>query len=192
MAVTIPTIPAGTSTEITLRSSSTDLTPYLGGPTQRIARMGDRWLYKVECRPMKVVEAGAVIAALVSGLSEKVLCPIVQDGVDLSGYSNGAVVGAVTGGSTLTHSGGGATKYVGQFFSIVKSGVRYLHMVTGVSGSGNSVLTFRPMLKVPLAGGEVLEFGAPKIEGFVDGNEQTWTVGLVSNLGVTFQIVEAQ
>lgn len=138
---------------------------------------------------MNPAQAGVFVAVLIQGLTQKIIAPVVQNGFDLSAYSNGTVSGAVAGGNQLVHAGGGATKQVGQFFSIVKSGVRYLHMITNVSGS---TLTFTPSLKTPLAGGETLEFGAPKIEGFIDGREQAWTIGLVSDVGAAFRIVEAQ
>lgn len=189
MAILFPAFPDSVSTKITLRSSSADLNPHLGGPIQRVSRAGDRWLLDVDLQPMRVDQAGAIVAALVAGVGEKLLCPIKQNGLDLSGYSNGTVVGAVAGGTSLTHSGGGPAKKVGQFFSMVVGGVRYLHMITAVGGA---TLTFRPMLKKPLAGGEVLEFGDPKIEGFIDGNEQSWTIGRVANVGASFRILEAQ
>jgi hypothetical protein len=188
MAVVIPTLPDATSTEITLNSSATDQRPYLGGPIQRISRMGDKWSVKVECRTMHVRQASVLVAILLQGLSEKVLLEVREPGQNLSTYTDGTVTGAAAG-RTLTHAGGGAVKFPGQFFSVVKDGVRYLHKITGVSGQ---VLTFLPMLKVPLTGGEVLEFGAPKIEGFLSGNSQSWTVGRVANTGVTFIVDEAQ
>lgn len=188
MAVVIPTLPDPASVEITLNSSATTQNPYLGGPQQRISRMGDKWSVKVECRPMHIRQASVLNAVLLQGLSEKVLLEVRETGQNLTAYSDGAVVGSAAGRS-LTHSGGGAAKFAGQFFSVVKNGVRYLHKITGVSGQ---VLTFLPMLKVPLTGGEVLEFGAPKIEGFLSGNSQSWTVGLVANTGVTFIVEEAQ
>ncbi|MCB4861976.1 hypothetical protein K7W03_20500 [Sphingobium sp. PNB] len=188
MAITIPTLPKYLSTDITLRTSATDQTPYLGGPTQRIARLGDRWVYKVVCQDMRADQAGLILAALNGGLSDKVVCEVRQNGVDLSAYSNGTVVGAASG-RTLNHSGGGGTKFVGQYFSLVKNGVRYLHQITAVAGT---VLTFAPMLKVTVSGGEVLEFGSPKIEGFLDGKEQTYTVGFLGNVTLGFSIVEGQ
>lgn len=187
MAVVIPPIPVANSTTISLKSSAVDQTPYLGGPVQRLARMGDRWAYNVDCRPMHAGQAGPLIAALVQGLSAKVLCTLNIPGFDFSKYSNGAVVNGA--GRTLTHSGGGAAKVVGQYFSLVKNGVRYVHMVTAVSGQ---TINFVPALKVPIAAGDVLEFGVPKIEGYLEGNEQNWTIGLVANLGLTFRINEAQ
>jgi len=188
MAVVIPSNFAASSTEITLKSSATVHNPTLGGPSQRIARMGDRWSYKCDVAPMRSREAAPFVATLLQGLSDKVIVEVRQDGVDLSAYSNGTVVGAASGRS-LDHAGGGPAKFVGQFFSVIKNGVRYLHQVTGVSGAR---LTFLPMLKVALVGNETLEFGNPKLEGFLDGNSQSWTVGRVANLGLTFTVTEAQ
>ncbi len=188
MATVIPSNFVAASTEITLKSSATQHNPTLGGPSQRIARMGDRWSYKVDVAPMRTRQAGPFVTALLAGLSEKVLIEVRQTGVDLTAYSSGTVTGAASG-RTLVHSGGGPTKFVGQFFSVVKNGVRYLHQITAVAGS---TLTFLPMLKVGLTGGETLEFGSPKLEGFIDGNSQSWTVGRVANLGTSFVVVEAQ
>lgn len=189
MAVVIPSnFAVYSTTQIDLTTSATQQKPYLGGPTQRIARMGDRWTYKVDCHPMRSRQAGPFLTALLQGLTEKVLIEIKQDGVDTSAYSNGAVVGSATG-RTLNHSGGGPAKFVGQFFSVIKNGVRYLHQISAVS---SGTLTFHPMLKVPLVAGDILEFGAPKLEGFLEGNSQGWSVGRVSNLGLSFAVVEAQ
>lgn len=189
MAITIPSFPRSANTKITLKTSAVDLVPPHGGATQRVARLADRWVYEVELRPMRAAQAGPFIVPLIQGLAQKVIAIVVQNGVDLTPYSNGTVNGAVTGGSSLVHAGGGATKFVGQYFSIVKNGVRYLHMVTGVSGQ---TLNFLPPLKTSLAGGETLEFGAPKIEGFIDGDEHSWTIGLVAEVGMAFRIVEGQ
>jgi hypothetical protein len=142
-----------------------------------------------DLQPMRVDQAGAIVATLVGGLNEKIVAPLKQNGLDLTAYSNGIVAIAESGGSSLTHSGGGPTKFVGQFFSVIVGGVRYLHMITAVSGQ---TLNFKPMLKRPLQVGDVLEFGAPKIEGFLEGTEQSWTIGRVANLGVSFRLVEAQ
>lgn len=170
-------------------SSAVELKPYLGGEVQRLSRLGDRWSYEVNCQPMRVAQAGALVAALLQGLSQKVTCRVYQDGFPYSDYSNGTVAAAkASGANTIQHTGGG-TPIAGQMFSIVKSGTRYLHMISAVSGT---TLTILPSLKISLAGGEVLEFAEPKIEGFIDGQEQSWQVGMVANLGLSFRINEAQ
>lgn len=188
MAITIPSNFSATNTEFSLRSSATQHNPTLGGPSQRIARMGDRWSVKFDVAPMRTRDAEPLISVLLAGLSEKVIVEVRQSGVDLSAYGNGTVTGAASGRS-LNHSGGGPTKFVGQFFSVVKNGVRYLHRITAVTGA---TLAFLPMLKVALTGGETIEFGSPKVEGFIDGNSQAWTVGRIANAGLSFTLIEAQ
>lgn len=187
MAIVLPPIPIGSSTSVSLKSSSIDQTPPLGGPVQRVSRLGDRWTYEVQCRPMQARQAGPFVATLLQGLSSKVLCPLQISGFNLSSFSDGIATSGA--GKSLVHTGGGATKFAGQYFSLVKDGVRYLHMITGVTGDR---LNFIPALKVAITGNEVLEFGEPKIEGFLEGGEQSWTIGLVQNLGLSFRINEAQ
>lgn len=189
MAIQFPLFPQGSSTEISLISSSVDLKPYMGGPQQRYSRLGDRWRLKVEMRKMHAAQAGPILATLVQGVGSKLLVPVHQPGLDTSVWSDGQVAQAVSGGRVVKHNGGGAAKQVGQFVSIIVNGVRFLHQITLVSGQD---LTLYPMLKKPLIGGEVMEFGLPKIEGFSSGNEQGWTIGLALSVGVSFEIVEAQ
>ena len=137
---------------------------------------------------MSVNQAGVIVAALARGLSDTVIVPL-HTGFVLAGHADGAVSGTVAGGSQLSFTGGGsAAKSIGQFFSIVKDGVRYLHQITAVAGH---TINFQPMLRTPLAGGELLEFGSPKIEGFVDGNEQSWSIGRLADLGVSFRVLES-
>ena len=189
MAINLPSLPFGANTEIKLKSSAVDHTPFLGGPVQRISRLGDKWSVKIDCRKMYPSQSGPIITALLLGLSEKVLMTVPQPGIDTSQWADGQIFGAVAGGKTIVITGGGAAKQVGQFLSIVKNGVRYLHQVAAVAGNTLSII---PALKVSLDGGETVEFGAPKIEGFIAGNEQSWTVGLAENLGLSFEIGEAQ
>lgn len=186
MAITIPVLPAGSQTTITLKSSAIDQTPYLGGPVQRVGRMGDRWGYAVELRPMFASQSRPLIALLMQGLTSKVLCPIVLQGVDLRGQSD--VFASSGAGRTITVSGSMDRKSVGQFFSLVSNGVRYLHQITSISGQ---TVTCNPPLKVVITGGELMEFAEPKIEGFLEGNEQSWTTGLASNVGLSFKVNEA-
>lgn len=151
--------------------------------------MGDRWSISIECRPMHAAQAAAITAILTQGLSEKILVPVPQPGTNTGIWSNGTVNGLVSGGRTIAHSGGGGTKIVGQYISIIINGVRYLHQIIAVSGAN---LTLNPPLKRPLAGGETIEFAAPKLEGFVKGNEQSWRVGGLGQLNLSFEVTEAQ
>ena len=187
MAITLPTYPAGSTTNITYRSSAADQTPTFGGPTQRVARLGDRWVYSVSMRPMAFTQARVFLAALLQGISAKVLCPVIISGLNLSNQTDVTATGGA--GKTLIFSGSAANKSVGQYFSLVGAdGVRYLHMVTAITGNTLSII---PALKRPILGGELMEFRAPKIEGFLEGMEQTFTLSMVA-AGVTFTVSESQ
>lgn len=188
MAILFPMIPHGSTTEIKINSSAVDQTPFLAGPVQRVARLGDKWSVRIECRKMFAKQAGPVIAALIGGLAELVIMTVPQPGIDTSAWTKGTIAAGVTGGRQITISGGGAAKIVGQLFSIERSGVHYLHQISAVAGNA---LTIQPALKTPLAGGETVDFANPKIMGFVAGNSASWTVGLAENVGLSFEIAEA-
>ena len=184
--VIIPPFPIGTQTTITLKTSAVDQTPYFGGPVQRVARLGDKWSYTVDMRPMQSRQSRPLVMRLLQGLNQKVQCPVVIAGINLADQINlTAVSGA---GSSINFIGNGSFLMEGQFFSIVKNGSHYLHMITSQAGQ---TVNFMPPLKVPITGGETLEFVAPKIEGFLDGTEQGFTIGMVANVGLTFRVNEA-
>ena len=191
MAV-IRNYPRGTSTTITLVSSSADLKPFLGGPIQRISRLADKWQIDVTMRPMTTDLAAEIVTKLMKGLSETLTLPV-KDGLDTSHLSdNGAVVGTHTGGTSLAYRNARGTPLLGQFISIIDSSARrYLHRVEEVDAS-NQTLTVFPALKTQFLDGDTIEFADPKIEGFLTDNKQAYTVGLVSNVGVTFTLLEAR
>lgn len=172
-------------------SSSVELKPYLGGNTQRISRLSDRFSYEVTCQPMHLVQAGKLVAALIQGLSEKVSCRVFQDGFPYDDYTDNQPLGAAAaaGANQLVLTNTGKPPLVGQFVSVRKSNVHYLHMITAVSGN---TVTVAPNLKTSFSTTATAYLKTPRIEGFIDGNEQAWDIGMVSNLGVTFRVVEAQ
>lgn len=195
MAVLLPQLPTGTQTNIRLKSNALMLSSSMGGPDQRVARVGDRWTLEVVCQPMRNAQAGPVITALLDGLSQKVMARVPQDGIAVGSPGSPVVATANQAGSSINLSGF-APGYVirnGQFFSIVHNGVRYLHRARAdvTATSGSATIPILPMLKVSPTAGAVCEFAEPKIEGFIDGNEQGWSVGLVANVGLTFKINEA-
>jgi hypothetical protein len=136
---------------------------------------------------MHAAQSRPFVTAIRQGLSAKVLCPVIIAGIDLRGQTDCTAQSGA--GKSITVTGNTANKTVGQFFSLVANGVRYLHEVTAINGQ---TLSINPSLKVAITGSETLEFAAPKIEGFLDGNEQETTIGMVGNVGLSFRINEAQ
>ncbi len=196
MAILIPALPRGTQTNLKLKSTALMLNSSLGGPDQRVSRMGDRWTMEVVCQPMRNAQVGPVLTALLDGLSQKVMARVPQDGWDIGNPGNPTVAVSGQAGSSITLTGftPGYPIRNGQFFSIVANGVRYLHRVRAdvtANGSGAANVSILPMLKVSPPAGSICEFAEPKIEGFIDGNEQGWSLGFVENVGLTFKINEA-
>ena len=133
MAINFPIIPHGSTTEIKINSSAVDQTPFLSGPVQRIARLGDKWSVRIDCRKMFAKQAGPVIAALIAGLSDHVIMRVPQPGIDTSVWSIGSIAAAAASGRQIRITGGGAAKVVGQLFSIERNGIHYLHQITAVT-----------------------------------------------------------
>lgn len=183
MAIALPTSPGPVSAVPRMLDWGSDQSPVLGGPVQRVERLGSRHAVDFTMPPMRYVDAMAWIQRLKRGKSQRVIMEFPQPGLDLSGYGTGSITGS---GSSVSISGAGGSLKEGQFFSIVQGGRRYLH---SADGNGSNI-TITPMLRVPLSGASV-EVGNPKIEGMLSGDEVSWTVDLAEIVGISFTVTEA-
>lgn len=182
-AIDLPPLPRLAMVEVELMDFGGDLTSPLGGPTQRILRLGSRFMARVQMPALDLACAGAWLAvrnrAKAEGLPVRMGIKQLGDG-SVAGTPN-AVAGA---GTELELSAPGAT--VGLLFSFVKSGVSYLHQVTAVAGVDINVA---PALRADPAG-LALEFAAPEIEGLM--NSASWSVAMARFAGQTFTVTEAR
>ncbi len=186
MAIDLPALPRGSTIAPRGLRFGGDLRSVLGGPTQRMTRLGSRFAVDVDMPKMAAPCAAGLIAARLRAetLGDTLRLPIPQNG-------NGSAAGAptATGGAinsaVLTKAGGGAIA-VGMFFSFVAGGRSYLHMVTSVAGA---TLGVAPLLRASPVG-HVLNFAAPVIEGLVD--ETAWTLERLRVIGQRFTITEAR
>lgn len=165
----------------------------MGGPTQRFARVGDRWVLSVSCRSMSYAQSVGVVAVLNQGTSNKLLCPVPQPGLTIG--SPGSPVVSSGSGTSLSISGftSGYGIQAGQMFSIVHGGVRYLHQATAAvtASGGSATIVIQPMLKVVVTAGDVCEFAVPYIEGF-GATSQDIVVNRNNASALNFTITEAQ
>lgn len=194
MSIQLPNLSQHATSTLTLRTNAIDNKPQFGGPTQRVSRLGDRFKLDVVCRPLGYVQAMTVVATLIQGVSQKVLCPVQQPGLKIG--TPGNPVASSGSGTTLTVNQLSASYAIraGQMFSIVHGGKRYLHMVTAAataSAGGVATLAITPMLRTAITPGDVCEFAAPQIEGFLAETTQSWSVGLASSVGLTFSVEES-
>lgn len=197
MAITLPTCPYPNDAQVLLNDFGGFLEPFLGGPVQRINRVGTRFGVRVTLPPMDEDEARTYIARLLQGRTQTVVLPWPNFDFDPGTPGTPLINAPVAGGSTIAIKGliAGYAVKEGQFFSIVHGGQRYMHMFTAAAtANGSGVIasaTIFPMLRTNLSVDDVLEIATPKIEGNVlPGDELNWQIGLSNEREVSFSVVE--
>lgn len=177
-AILLPASPAVRSARPKVLSFGSVLTPFLGGPSQRLNRLGTRFAMTVSMPPMPAEKARAWVAALAQGLEAGVLMPIPQD-IDVGDPGAPLVSAAVTAGMLLPLKGlkpGYRTK-AGQFLSVIRGDRRYVHIFTAdqvASGSGTMQASIWPMMRTGFLVDGIVEIAKPMIQGWTESFE--WDV----------------
>lgn len=196
MAILLPADPVPQRWAVRALDWGGELVPLLGGETQRLNRLGDRFAIDVTLTPTQdAALAQAYISRLRRGRRDGALLPFPQLNLAIGAPGDVRVDGVGQAGSSLAVKGvsAGYAFREGQFFSLVSDGRRHLHSVSTAAtapGSGLLVLAIEPMLRVSPAANEVVEVAAPMIEGFVAGAEQGWTVDIAGTVGLSFTLTE--
>ena len=198
MAIALPTCPVPNDFQVLVRDFGGVLTPFLGGPEQRINRVGTRFGLRVTLPPLEAGEGMPYLSRLLTGREQTVLLPWPLLDFDPGTPGAPRVNGNVSGGSILPLRGltVGSQIKEGQFFSVIHNGRRYIHMFTAnatANISGIASVTIYPMLRTNLLDNAVVEIAAPMIEGFVSpGDEISWSIGLSNDREISFSVMEAQ
>jgi len=184
MTVALPLLPKQATVAPRLLRFGGDLLSALGGPTQRIVRMGSRFSVDVQLPTLDAECAGRWVAALLQAdtLGQTVSLIVPQLG-------DGKVVGAATGtgnaGASSLAISGGANLKAGLLFSFQAGGRFYLHQVTNIVSA--TEVGIAPLLRVGI-NGLALDFATPKVEGFVE--ETAWSVEFLRFVGQSFSLTE--
>lgn len=198
MSILLPSSPGIRSAKPRLLDFGGVLTPPLGGASQKLNRLGNRYFIAPEMPPIRTEPFGRQWVARISrALTEGALFAFPQPDLVIGSPGSPVVSGAAQLGSTLNLSGftPGYVVREGQFFSIIHAGRRYLHSAaseTTASGTGTMALPILPMLRISPSNGAVCEFAAPMIEGFFDGQAVEWEHLLEPYTKVSFTITEAE
>lgn len=195
--IELPNCPPIASATPKLVGYFTDQVPTLGGPQTRVSRLGDRWGMAVETYPAVYADEGRVyLSRLLRGMTDTVVIVIPEPGMSGRDYGT-PVVSAPSSGRNLAVSGLGNGRVVeeGKFLSVIIGGQRFVYQTTAevtANGFGLAVLPIYPTLRRQPNVGAVVELSAPKMEGFVQGNEQSWQVSRSKRLGFSFAIMETE
>jgi hypothetical protein len=198
MAIALPDLPWLATVKPQLIDFAADMTPALGGPTQRISRLGSRFAVAVSLPRLDQTQARAWIGARLKArtLGQTLIMawpkPAPPGSLGSPEVDGGGQAGATLNAKGLTV---GATVLAGSFFSFTVSGRNYLHCVTDdvvADGSGLAALSIAPLLRAPPANNAALEFVAPQIEGFVSGTTEDWDLDVLETFGTSFTLSEIE
>lgn len=195
MSILLPSSPGIRAGKPRLLDFGGTLTPPLGGPAQKLNRLGNRFQLDVELATSPGDTTGRIfVNRLLRALTAGAILPFPQD-MDSGLPGTPVVDGAGQLGSSLQLRGftPGYQVLEGQFFSIIYGGRRYLHAAADnvATGTGQLVLPIVPMLRISPNDGATCEFGQPMIEGFLSGNSQEWALQRDPYLDISFTITEA-
>jgi hypothetical protein len=153
-----------------------DLTPVMGGVTQRLNRIGSRWQLVITYPRLKPEPDGRILmAAIRRAKTLGAIFPVPQPGLVIGNPGAPVINGANQAGSFINLRGfvPGYGVRSGQFFSIIVGGQRYLYQADQdwlASDQGTLVMPITPMLRLSPDDGAVVEFAQPYIEGTLSGN----------------------
>lgn len=172
-SIILPTTPGVKSVKPMLLSFGGLLTPFLGGPTQRINRLGTRWAMRATMPIMPAEQARFWVSALAQSVDRGAVMIIPQD-IDIGSPGAPQLSASVGAGTTMPIKGLPAFHPIkdGQFLSVVRAGRRYTHMFVGdaVASSGGTInASVWPMIRTGLIVNDIVEIAQPKIEGWIDG-----------------------
>jgi hypothetical protein len=173
------------------------LRPPLGGPIQRVNRLGNRHRMAFTLPPMpNVAEGRVVISRLIRAKTEGIVLELPLAGVDQGSPGSPLIKGAGQAGSSITIDGlrPGYGISEGFWLNIVTGGRRYLYNVaasTAANGSGEATIQLSVPLRKSPADNDVILLQKPVIEGLIAGDEVSWEISLAHHVGIGFEIEEA-
>lgn len=178
----LPQLPKATRLNVRVIEFGNDLTSILGGPSQRLMRMGSRHAVDVALPPLDLACARTWLAARnkaqAEGMTLRLIMPQLGDGTALAGRT------AVSGGGTSLTVNSAAGITPGLYFSFIVGDHAYFHQVTDVVGA---TLSVAPLLRADPAG-QQLKFDEPRLQGFADA--VAWDLERLRFVGQTFTITE--
>ena len=185
MTVTFPVVPRGTVITPRLIRVGGDLISTLGGPTQRITRIGSRYAVDVELPSLDAACAARWLSCPLRAEAQgDTLGLIMPQMIDTEHMVPNLGTGAA-GSSQITFTA--TTPSAGMWFSFSAHGRHYLHQITGADG-GSKTASVAPLLRAPMAN-SAMEFRAPVLEGFTD--DTAWSLEYFRFVGHKFTITES-
>lgn len=174
------------------------ITPGLGGPVQRVNRLGNRTSISYTLRPLYSPTEGRIyVARLMRGRQEGVRVAIPQSGMFIGSPGKPVVNGAIGAGinlpiKTLTPT---YTMREGQPLTVTHGGIGFLHWFAAdytANASGVIAATIYPPLRTALSDGDSIEIGKPYIEGWLSDDSDRWSKQAEARNPISFTVTEGR
>lgn len=195
MSYALPSLPMIWESTPRLMDFGGRLRPPLGGPEQRIQRLGSRWSVDLRIGALNATQAGALLGVIMKATTQGATVTTKWPQEAGSAHGTPKVNGGGQAGSSLVVDGLSADVIkAGTFFSMTISGRSYLHMVTDdvTPAAGAATLSIAPMLRASPADNADLDMATPTIEGFLSEEVLTWSVTMMMAASFTLSITECE
>lgn len=181
-----------------------------GGATQHVDRLGTRHsidvvlpTMRIEARPDEVVEFERQARIWINRLklakkNKSCIWEFLQPGFKV-GQPGAPVIKANTLSNASVIPLSGLTPNYdfqeGQWLSVLSGGRYYLHSVDQqviANQAGEAQLPVTPMIRTDFSQGDTVQVGMPIIQGFLTGDEFSWTIDEAKMVGLSFSIEEEE
>lgn len=196
--IELPAWAVPNSIEPYLRDFGTVLTPFLGGPEQRINRLGTRFGLRVTLPPMPTRDLALIVQSrLLRAREDRLRMEWIQPDFDTGAPGTPMISAAVAAGTSIPLKGmaSGYTVKEGQMLSIIRGSRRYIHMFSadGAASAGGTLQAgIWPMIRASLVTNDIVEIAKPMIEGFVSpGDELSWQISVDRFASFSFTVAES-
>ena len=196
--IVMPDCPAPTDVTYTLISKATEMSGPLGGPTQRVLRIGSRFKLDFEFGPMSYGDARQWVVRLNRAEAAPIQIAFPQRGLN-PGFPglmvvDGSAPAPINSGGQLGVKSGtpGFELFDGQFFHVLSGGRLWLHQMVGdttLDANGDATLGVVPALRFVPEDGDAFQWVTPKMEGFVTMG-WNWSIAWINRIGLKFSVTE--
>lgn len=198
MTIALPSSPSPESGSPLFRDFGGVLEPFMGGPEQRINRVGARFGVRIAMPIFADESEGQLfVARLLRARHDRLLMKWPLGRFDPGATGAPKISAAVPSGSTISIKGLAPNYAVkeGQFFSVLHGGRYYIYMFAApgvASAGGNLTVNIFPMLRTSLSVNDSMQVDQPMIEGYVSaGDEISWEMSVEKYVSLSFSIMEA-
>jgi len=173
-----------------------ELAGVLGGVTIRLDRLGSRHAIAANAPPKVVEPEGRLWTSRLKRAKQqggRVAFP--QPGLLIGDPGTPQVAANVAAGSSIPLTGltSGYVIREGQWLSVTHNGRSYLYSADAqvtANGSGSATVAITPLLRSQLSAGDVVNLAAPILEGWLSGDEFSWTIEAAHTVGLQFTVTE--